>query len=77
MLIALHMAAGAATIMLEGRYQQRNIFVINAASSDGIGYCIYEVLVNGLLTTDEINTQAFEIDLTIYGLKNEIGRAHV
>lgn len=69
MLVALHMAAGAATIMLEGRYQQRNIFVINAASTDGIGYCIYEVLVNGLLTTDEINTQAFEIDLTIYGLK--------
>ena len=70
LLVALHTAASAATIMLEGRYQQRNIFVINAASTDGIGYCIYEVLVNGLLTTDEINTQAFEIDLTIYGLKN-------
>ena len=65
LLVALHSAASAATIMLEGRYQQRNIFVINAASTDGIGYCIYEVLVNGLLTTDEINTQAFEIDLTI------------
>ena len=59
----------AGTIMIEGRYQQRNLFVINAASSDGIGYCIYEVFVNGLITTDEINTQAFEIDLTIYGLK--------
>lgn len=70
LLVSLHTASFAATIMLEGRYQQRNIFVINAASADGIGYCIYEVLVNGLLTTDEINTQAFEIDLTIYGLKN-------
>lgn len=68
-LLAMQMSALAGTILLEGRYQQRNIFVINAASSDGIGYCIYEVLVNGLLTTDEINTQAFEIDLTIFGLK--------
>lgn len=70
MVAALHVVAKAGTIVLEGRYQQRNIFVINAASPDGIGYCIYEVLVNGLITTDEINTQAFEIDLTIYGLKN-------
>ena len=68
-LLAIQIGAMAGTIMLEGRYQQRNIFVINAASTDGIGYCIYEVLVNGLITTDEINTQAFEIDLTIYGLK--------
>jgi hypothetical protein len=68
--LAIHMGCTAGTIMLEGRYQQRNIFVINAASPDGIGYCIYEVLVNGLVTSDEINSQAFEIDLTIYGLKN-------
>lgn len=66
----MHVVCMAGNIMLEGRYQQRNIFVINAASPDGIGYCIYEVLVNGLTTTDEINTQAFEIDLTIYGLKS-------
>jgi len=70
LLIVVQFSATAGTIMLEGRYQQRNIFVINAASSDGVGYCIFDVLVNGLLTTDEINTQAFEIDLTIYGLKN-------
>lgn len=67
--LLLPFEAWAGTIMIEGRYQQRNLFIINAASSDGIGYCIYEVLVNGLITTDEINTQAFEIDLTIFGLK--------
>ncbi len=66
----VNMVCLAGNIMLEGRYQQRNIFVINAAAPDGNGYCIYEVVVNGLVTTDEINTQAFEIDLTIYGLKN-------
>lgn len=59
----------AGTIVLEGRYQQRNIFVINSAAADGVGFCVYEVTVNGLVTSDEINSQAFEIDLSIYGLK--------
>lgn len=60
----------AGSIVLEGRYQQRNLFVINATSSDGVGFCIYEVTVNGLVSTDEINSHAFEIDLGIYGLKS-------
>lgn len=59
----------AGSIVLEGRYQQRNIFVINAVSQDGVGYCVYEVTVNGQVTTDETNSQAFEIDLSILNLK--------
>ena len=70
LMLAIQAGAFAGNILLEGRYQQRNIFIINAASPDGVGYCIYEVVVNGLVTSDEINTQAFEIDLSIYGLKN-------
>ncbi len=67
LLVSGFMMAGS--IVLEGRYQQRNLFVINATSTDGVGFCVYEVTVNGLVTTDEINSQAFEIDLGIYGLK--------
>lgn len=59
----------AGTIVMEGKYQQKNIFVINAVSADGVGYCVYEVKVNGEITSDEINSNAFEIDLSIYGLK--------
>ncbi len=59
----------AGNIILEGRFQGRNIFVINSISPDGVGYCVYEVTMNGLVTSDEINSQAFEIDLGIYGLK--------
>lgn len=69
LLQALAVVGIAGSIVLEGRYQQRNIFVINSASSDGVGFCVYEVTVNGLTTSDEINSQAFEIDLSIYGLK--------
>ena len=67
MLSAIQSMAG--TIVLEGRYQQRNLFVINTTTFDGVGFCVFEVTVNGLITSDEINSQAFEIDLGIYGLK--------
>lgn len=63
------LCSSAGTIVLEGRYQLRNIFVINSASPDGVGFCVYEVTMNGLVTSDEINSQAFEIDLSIYNLK--------
>jgi hypothetical protein len=67
--ILLTSLAHAGNIILEGRYQGRNIFVINSISGDGVGYCVYEVTMNGLVTSDEINSQAFEVDLSIYNLK--------
>lgn len=63
------LALSAGNIVMEGRYQQRNVFVINAIAEDGVGFCVYEVTVNGQVTSDEINSQAFEIDLTILNLK--------
>ena len=61
--------AQAGTIVLEGQYQQKNIYVINSLASEGVGFCVYEVLVNGEVTSDEWNSNAFEVDLTIYGMK--------
>jgi hypothetical protein len=68
-LLFLSAEAFAGNVVLEGRYQQRNIFVVNPVSSDGVGFCVYEVTVNGQLSTDEVNSQAFEIDLSVYSLK--------
>ncbi len=62
-------SAFAGSIALEGHYQQRNIYVINTVASEGVGFCVYEVTVNGQISTDEINSQAFEVDLSIYGFK--------
>ena len=39
---------------------------MNPFSDFGIGYCIYEVSVNGQISEDEINSSAFEIDLSRY-----------
>ena len=67
MFIASQLFAGS--IVVEGRYQQRNIYVVNPTAAAGVGFCVYEVTVNGEVSSDEINSQAFEIDLSIYGMK--------
>ena len=55
-------------IVIEGNYQLRNIFVNNIIGSDGVGFCVTNVYVNGEVSTDEINQNAFEIDLTLFNL---------
>lgn len=62
-------AAQAATIVLEGNYQGKNIFVQNPFSEAGVGFCVYQVMVNNKVSTDEINSSAFEIDLGVYNFK--------
>lgn len=59
-------------IILEGKYQHRNIFIAQAFGKEGIGFCAYEIRVNGALITDEINSSAFEIDLAPFNF--EIGQ---
>ncbi|MFK7757519.1 MAG: hypothetical protein AB8B53_11375 [Flavobacteriales bacterium] len=62
-------SALAGSMVLEGKYQGKNLYVVNSVSSSGVGYCVFEVLVNGEVTSDEWNSPAFEIDLGIYGFK--------
>jgi hypothetical protein len=60
-------------IILEGKYQNKNIYVSNGFGSEGYGYCTYEIRVNGGLITDGVNSSAFEIDLNNFKL--ELGDA--
>lgn len=60
--------AQSATIVLDGNYQGKNIFVQNPFSEAGVGFCVYQVTVNDKVATDEINSSAFEIDLTAFNL---------
>jgi hypothetical protein len=57
------------TLVIEGKYQNKNVFVQNAYSSNGVGFCAQEIKVNGKITTDETNSSAFEIDLSSLQLK--------
>jgi len=55
--------------VITGVYQGENLFVMNPFANTGVGFCVYEVTVNGAITTDEINSSAFEIDLSAFNLK--------
>lgn len=56
------------TLLLDGVYQGENLYVKNPYKSSGVGFCAYEVRVNGDLVTDEVNQSAFEINLRKFDL---------
>jgi hypothetical protein len=61
--------ASAKVIVVEGKYQNKNLYIQNGFSGSGVGFCTYEIIVNGEVSTDEINSTSIEIDLTAYQLK--------
>ena len=60
---ANNITAQGGVIILEGNYQGKNLYVQNQFQSGGVGFCVNEVKVNGNITTDEVTSSAFEIDL--------------
>ncbi|MSP68974.1 MAG: hypothetical protein EXR20_01735 [Bacteroidetes bacterium] len=60
---------GQSVILFEGNYQGQNIYVQNPYASGGVGFCVYEIRVNGQIGTDEVGSSAFIIDLRNYNLK--------
>ena len=69
LLLLLTFSAGfAEEIVLSGIYQGKNLYVMNPFAADGNGFCITEITVNGMASSDEINASAFEIDLTKHNL---------
>jgi len=66
---AIGMNANAGILVVEGKYQQKNLFIQNGFSSNGVGFCAFQVKVNGQITTDEVNSSAFEIDFTPFKFK--------
>lgn len=69
LIIVLPLASLAQNIEIKGTYQGENLYVKNPFASSGVGFCVYEVTVNGMTTTDEINSSAFEIDLSVFGFR--------
>ncbi len=67
--LAITQSWASGDIVLNGIFQGKNLYVMNPFASSGIGFCVYEVSVNGQITTDEINSSAFEIDLSVFQFK--------
>lgn len=69
LLLSITSIASAGVIVLEGNYMGKNIFVKNPFGGAGVGFCVFEVTINGKLSPDEVNQSAFEIDFENQGLK--------
>ncbi len=57
------------SIIIEGYYNLKNIFVKNSFGVGGIGFCVIRTKVNDEVTTDEINANMFQINLSLCKLK--------
>ena len=56
-------------LSIEGYYQGKNVIVSNPPLSDGYGYCVYKVMVNGEILPATIQMANFEIDFRLFRLK--------
>lgn len=68
-LLSLISVVNAGTIVLEGNYMGKNLFVKNPFGGAGVGFCVFEVTINGKLSPDEVNQSAFEIDFRNHDIK--------
>jgi hypothetical protein len=60
------------TLILQGTFKEKDLYVKNPFSADGVGFCAFQVEVNGQVSSDEVNSSAFIVDLQQYGF--EIGQ---
>jgi hypothetical protein len=68
LLFCLSASALAEVIIISGIYQGKDLYVRNPLTADSAGYCVYEVLVNGVVTADQLNSASFAVDLAIWKL---------
>lgn len=68
-LVTSGFALNAGVLVVEGKFQNKNIYIQNAFGGNGVGFCATEIKVNGKITTDEVNSSAFEIDLAAMNIK--------
>lgn len=62
-------SVSAEVVVISGVYQGKDLYVQNPTTSSGVGFCVFEVLVNNNITSDEVNSPAFAVDLAAWGLK--------
>jgi len=71
LIIGFSIVSYAQQIKLNGNYNGKNLYIINPSVTQDMVFCIDSITVNGKRTSDEINSNSFEIDLA--SLKINIG----
>lgn len=54
---------------VEGSFQGKNLFVSNPPQSDGFGFCVSKVVVNGKILPASIQNANFEIDFSLFKIQ--------
>jgi hypothetical protein len=49
------------TLILDGIYQGKNLYVQNPITNEGVGFSVFQVSINGEVTINEVNSSSFEI----------------
>jgi len=62
------MRGNAQELKLDGIYQGKNLMVMNPSTGQG-SFCVTEVKVNGTTSSDQIHSNAFEINLKVFDFK--------
>jgi hypothetical protein len=69
-LFTVYQALGQEKLLsLDGTYQNNNLVVYNPPQSDGFGFCVTKVLVNGEILPAAIQSAHFEINFQLFQLK--------
>lgn len=55
-------------LILEGVYQGKDLYVKNPNKTNEVGKSISKIIVNGKVTSDEVNSSSLVIDLSLYQL---------
>lgn len=69
MLLFLGAINARADFSIEGHYQGKNLYVQSPIDSDGFGFCINKVTLNGDVIPVDIEASAFQIDLSEYNIQ--------
>jgi len=76
LLSVFHCSAQEKLLSLDGTFQNNNLVVYNPPQSDGFGFCVTKVLVNGEILPAAIQSAHFEINfqllITPHSGKNQI-----
>jgi len=69
LLSVFHCLAQEKLLSLDGTFQNNNLVVYNPPQSDGFGFCVTKVLVNGEILPAAIQSAHFEINFQLFQLK--------
>ena len=53
----------SASLVIEGKYQNKNVFVQNAIGNSGVGFCAQEIKVNGKIRIFLVSVETQQIYL--------------